>query len=159
MRAGSSTSPTPRSWCYEYASTFVGRLRYQPRSWPKWFKPSLYNLDPEPYGPFPESLVLTDRGDVTLVPIPGHSIAQVAVVIRRNKHALFFGGDHMLRQDWFVEDLAAGRMVMLGRFFPKLAVETSKRIKQFVQEVPTVLVPSHDSEVAARISAGETLKL
>lgn len=142
---------------WTFASTFMGKLRYQPKLWPAGFAPDLYDLDPEPYGPFPQSKVLTDRGDVRLVPIPGHSIAQVGVAVRSGDVTLFFGADHMLRQDWFVEDYPAGRLIQQGLFYPKAAVETSRRIHAFAQQQKTVLLPAHDADAAARLAALEPL--
>lgn len=145
---------------HEFAQRFRGKWRYQPQLWPSWFQPSLYDLDPEPYGPFPESKRLTESGDVRLVPIPGHSIGQVGVIVRAGGEvALFFAADHALRQDWFVEDYEAGRLLMLGAlFFPKRAAETSRRIYRFAEEAPTVLIPSHDADAPDRLAAMEPLK-
>jgi glyoxylase-like metal-dependent hydrolase (beta-lactamase superfamily II) len=85
-------------------------LRYQPRPWPADFAPTLYDLDPEPHGPFPVSRAITRSGDMRLVPIPGHSPGQVAVALEQAGVTLLFAGDHMLRADWFTKDLAAGRV-------------------------------------------------
>jgi N-acyl homoserine lactone hydrolase len=142
---------------YEFASSAMGRMRYQPRLWPTDFEPTLYDLDPEPYGPFPESKTLAP--DVRLVPIPGHSIAQVGAIVRANGHALLFAADHMLRQDWFVEDCRAGRLLGLGVFFPELARETSRRIHRFAQDTPTVLLPAHDADAPTRLATMERLTL
>lgn len=143
-----------------FASKFMGKVRYQPKLWPSRFDPTLYDLDPEPYGPFPESKALTESGDVRLVPIPGHSIGQIGVIVQTGGAALFFVADHMLRQDWFVEDYATDRLLGLGTlFFPKLAAETSRRIHRFLEEVPTVLLPSHDAEAPARLAAMESVKV
>jgi N-acyl homoserine lactone hydrolase len=145
---------------HEFAQTFRGRWRYQPKLWPSSFEPSLYDLDPEPYGPFPASKRLTQSGDVRLVPIPGHSIGQVGAIVQTDDAALFFAADHALRQDWFLEDYRAGRLRMLGAlFFPKLAAETSRRIHRFIEDVPTVFIPSHDAAAPARLAAMEPLKL
>jgi len=145
---------------YEFASTFMGKLRYEPKLWPSHFDPTLYDLDPHPHGPFPASKALTGSGDIRLVPIPGHSIAQVGVLIPTDDVVLFFGADHVLRQDWFVEDYAEGRLVGLGLLGnPELAVETSRRIQRFAAEVPTVLLPAHDAGAPARLAAREPLKL
>ena len=114
---------------------------------------------PKPHGPFPESTALTDSGDIRIVPIPGHSIAQVGVLIPSDGVVVFFGADHVLRQDWFVEDYAKGRLVGLGLLGnPKLAVETSRRIQRFAETVPTVFLPAHDAG-ARRLVALELLKL
>ena len=143
---------------YEFASSAMGRMRYQPRLWPSDFRPTLYDLDPAPYGPFPRSKALTDSGDIRLVPIPGHSIAQVGVIAQVNHHALLFAADHMLRQDWFVEDYRAGHLLGLGIFFPELARETSRRIHGFAQDTPTVLLPAHDADAPMRLAAMQALE-
>ncbi|MGH2750461.1 MAG: MBL fold metallo-hydrolase [Actinomycetota bacterium] len=49
-----------------------------------------FDLDPEPYGPFPQSKALTANGDVRLVPIPGHAMGQVGVVVETEPARLFF---------------------------------------------------------------------
>lgn len=144
---------------HEFAQKLRGRLRYQTNRWPAGFKPTLYDLDDEPFGPFPRSRRVTERGDVRLVPLAGHSIGQVGVVVETGDVALLFAGDHMLRQDWFVEDLRAGRLRSLGFFFPEQAEETSRRIRAFLHERPTVLLPSHDTETPARLAARETVSL
>jgi N-acyl homoserine lactone hydrolase len=144
---------------YEFASSALGRMRYQPRFWPPDFEPTLYDLDPEPHGPFPESKTLTADGGIRLVPLPGHSIAQVGAIVQSNGCALLLAADHMLRQDWFVEDYRAGHLLGLGIFFPKLARETSRRIHRFAQDAPTVLLPAHDADAPARLAAMERLNL
>lgn len=145
---------------YEFASTFLGKQRYRPQDWPSWFEPTLYDLDPEPHGPFPESKSITESGDIRLVPLPGHTIGQVGVILRTGGVSLFFSADHLLRQDWFFDDYAAGHLKGLGSLgFPKQAVETSRRVHRFVEETPTVLIPSHDSEAPDRLAAMEPLKL
>jgi N-acyl homoserine lactone hydrolase len=144
---------------YEFASSVMGRMRYQPRLWPADFRPELFDLDPAPYGPFPRSKALTGSGDIQLVPIPGHSIAQVGAIVQTNNHALFFAADHMLRQDWFVEDYRAGHLLGLGIFFPELARDTSRRIHRFARDTQTVLLPAHDADAPARLAAMQRLEL
>jgi N-acyl homoserine lactone hydrolase len=136
---------------HEFAQSLRGRWRYEPQLWPAGFAPTIYDLDPEPYGPFPASKVLDTDGEVRLVPIPGHSAGQVGVIVRSGDLRLFFCADHALRQDWFLEDYDAGRLLGLGIFFPERAQETSRRIHQFIEDVPTVLVPSHDAEAPTRL--------
>jgi N-acyl homoserine lactone hydrolase len=138
---------------FEFSKKFMGKMRYKPKVWPKDFTPELYDLDPEPLGPFPESKAVTEKGDVRLVPIPGHSIAQVGVTVRDRNATLFFGADHMLSQDWFLEDYAAGRLIQLGIFYKEKAAETSRRIHEFLGQQPTVLLPAHDAEAVARVAA------
>jgi N-acyl homoserine lactone hydrolase len=145
---------------HEFASKLFGKLRYQPKLWPASFDPSLYDLDPQPFGPFPASRAVTESGDVRVVPIPGHSIGQVGVIVETEGPTLFFAADHVLRQDWFLEDYAAGNLFGVGAlFFPKQAVETSRRVHAFLEQRPTVLLPSHDAESPARLEAREPVKV
>jgi hypothetical protein len=79
--AACSTSPTrgssPRAEI-AYASGLRGQLRGYPNTrWPAWFELTPLDLEPEPFGPFPQSLRLTEAGDVTVVPLPGHSPGQL----------------------------------------------------------------------------------
>lgn len=138
---------------WDFASTRMGRMRYQTAGWPDGFAPALYDLDPDPVGPFPASKAITEDGNVRVVPIPGHSIGQVGVVVAGEDRRLFFVADHMLRADWFVDDYAAGRHLGLGMFFPALARATSHRIHEFTRETGAVLVPSHDAEVLTRLDS------
>jgi N-acyl homoserine lactone hydrolase len=150
---------------YEFASTVMGRTRYQPKGWPAGFAPTIYDLEPRPYGPFPQSRALGDYGDLHLVPIPGHTLGQVGVILRANDVTLFFAADHMLQQDWFVEDRVARQpdSLLSATFWLRrnreLAAETSRRIQRFTQEVPTVLLPAHDSDAPRRLEARETIQL
>ncbi len=158
---GLSHFPHATTWVhcpeYEFAFTVKGRLRYEPKLWPPGFDPTLYDLDVEPYGPFPASRALTASGDVRLVPLAGHSIGQVGVIVETRAGTLFFAADHVLRQDWFCEDYEAGRLHGLGTFYPKLAVETSRRIHRLAESRPIVLLPSHDAEAPARLASMEPL--
>lgn len=141
----------------EFATSARGRPVYWPSRWPA-FEPVLFDLDPEPYGAFPESKSLTASGDVRLVPIPGHAIGQVGVVVETQPARLFFTADHTMNQRWFLEDESAGRVGMVSRAASKrLGAETSRRIHEFVTTAPTVLVPSHDREAPGRLARMEPI--
>jgi N-acyl homoserine lactone hydrolase len=143
---------------HEFAGTLRGKLRYLPRLWPSGFEPTLYDLDSDPVGPFPKSKVITERGDVRVVPIPGHSIGQIGVIVQADGTPMFFAADHVLRQDWFLDDYKAGRLLGLGAFFPDPARETSRRVHEFLEQQPTVFLPSHDAETPARLASMEPAK-
>jgi glyoxylase-like metal-dependent hydrolase (beta-lactamase superfamily II) len=137
---------------YESATSRLGGVRYQTRAWPDGFSPTLYDLEREPFGPFPTSLTLTRRGDLRLVPLPGHSAGQVGVVVTTEAATLVFAADHVLRQDWFIEDYAAGRLLGLGIFQPRDARETSRRLHRLIEDTGAILLPSHDDEVPQRLA-------
>jgi glyoxylase-like metal-dependent hydrolase (beta-lactamase superfamily II) len=85
----------------EFASGRRGRLRgyVANNHWPAWFNPTLLELGPEPYGPFPQSRRLTEAGDVVLVPVPGHTPGQIGVLIEEGDHSVFLAGDSSYTQD------------------------------------------------------------
>jgi N-acyl homoserine lactone hydrolase len=141
----------------DFATSARGRPVYWPSYWPS-FEPIRFDLDPEPYGPFPQSKVLTASGDVRLVPIPGHAIGQVGVVVETEPARLFFSADHTLSRQWFLEDESVSRVGMVSRAASKrLGVKTSRRIHDFVTSAPTVLVPSHDVEAPGRLARMEPI--
>lgn len=145
---------------FEYAKTFGGKQRYRPQGWPDTFKPELYDLGPEPLGPFPQSLSLTDKRDVTLVPIPGHSIAQVGIVVRTNGATLFFGADHITNQKHLVDNVGRGRLSSATHFHsPKQGRESTRRIVEFARQTPIVFLPAHDADAEMRLEALDTLKI
>jgi N-acyl homoserine lactone hydrolase len=85
----------------EFASGLGGRVRgyVANKHWPAWFNPTVIELDPEPFGPFPQSLRLTEAGDVTLVPVPGHTRGQIGLLVDEGDHNVFLAGDSSYTQD------------------------------------------------------------
>ena len=140
---------------WEFAHSFSGRQRCEPRLWPERFAPTLYDLDDEPYGPFPASRAITPDGSLRVVPLPGHTPGQVGVVVRSGDTRFLFCADHVLNQDWFFEDWDAGRLLGLGIWQAKSAKETSRRLHRFLSGEPTVLVPSHDADAPARLAGAQ----
>lgn len=43
---------------------------YLPHRWPKWWQPEFIRFDRRPLGPFDETMPLTRRADVLIVPTP-----------------------------------------------------------------------------------------
>ncbi len=145
---------------YDFARSRRGRFPpiYMTGFWPEWFAPSVYDLEARPFGPFPESFAPTGHGDVTCVPIPGHSIGQVAVIVKREDNYLFFGGDHHYRQEWFEEESRSGRRIHAYQW-PRKAQQTQERITRFLAEFPTVYLPAHDFDAPRRLAEGATLSV
>ena len=85
----------------EFGSGLRGRLRgyVANKHWPAWFRPTVLDLEPEPFGPFPQSLRLTEAGDVTLVPVPGHTPGQIGVLVEDGDHTVFLAGDSSYTQE------------------------------------------------------------
>jgi glyoxylase-like metal-dependent hydrolase (beta-lactamase superfamily II) len=137
----------------DYAAGLRGRLRGYPNErWPSWFRPTQVDLPAVPFGPFPASMPLTDAGDVTLVPVPGHSPGQLAVVVNDGDHTVFLAGDSSYTQDALLRGVVDG----VG---PDEIAErrTHERIRAYAADTPTVYLPAHDPETAARLAAREAL--
>jgi N-acyl homoserine lactone hydrolase len=137
----------------EYAAGLRGRLRgYVNKPWPEWFDPTLVDLPPLQFGPFPASLPLTEAGDVTLVPAPGHTPGQLAVVLEDDDHSVFLAGDSSYTEDAMLRGAADG--VGADEEAEQL---THERIRAYAAATPTVYLPSHDPETAIRLAERRTV--
>jgi N-acyl homoserine lactone hydrolase len=137
----------------DYAGGLVGRLRgYVNKPWPSWFDPTAIDLGPDPLGPFPASLRLTESGDVSLVPVPGHTPGQIAVVAEDGDHTVFLAGDSSYTQDAMLRGAVDG--VGSDEGAERL---THERIRAFAADTPTVYLPAHDPETAARLAERRTV--
>ena len=137
----------------DYAAGLLGRVRgYPNKRWPPWFHPTLIDLPAVPFGPFPSSMPLTEAGDVTLVAVPGHTPGQLAVVVQDGDHAVFLAGDSSYTQDSLLHRVVDG----VG---PDEAAErlTHERILTYAAHTPTVYLPAHDPETAARLTARQPI--
>jgi N-acyl homoserine lactone hydrolase len=136
-----------------YASGLLGRVRgYPNRRWPASFDPTTIDLPSVPFGPFPASLRLTEAGDMTLVPTPGHTPGQVAVVIEEGDHSVFLAGDSSYTEDSMLNGVADG--VGSDERAQRL---THERIRAYAAATPTVYLPAHDPETATRLAERRTV--
>ena len=133
----------------EFGSGLRGRLRgyVANKHWPNWFDPTAVELEPEPFGPFPESLRLTEAGDVALVPLPGHTPGQIGVLVDEGDHTVFIGGDSSYTQDLMLQGKPDG--VGADEEAERL---THERIRAFAEARPTVYLVAHDPETGARLA-------
>jgi N-acyl homoserine lactone hydrolase len=104
-------------------------------------------LEPEPFGPFPRSLRLTRAGDVTLVPIPGHTPGQIGVLADEGDHTVFFAGDSAYTQELMLRGKPDG----VGSD-DQAEVLTHERIRAFARAEPTIYLVAHDPETGPRLA-------
>jgi N-acyl homoserine lactone hydrolase len=126
----------------------LGRLRgYPSNRLPSWLDPTVVDLPARPYGPFPESLQLTKAGDVTIVPVPGHTPGQIGVIVQDGDHAVFLAGDSSYNEDLMLRGIVDGPS-------PDDAVAqlTHQRIREFAAETPTVYLVAHDAQTGSRLA-------
>jgi N-acyl homoserine lactone hydrolase len=137
----------------QYATGLRGRLRgYVNKPWPAWFDPTLVDLPSNELGPFPASLPLTQAGDVTLVPVPGHTPGQVAVIVEDDDHSVLLAGDSSYTQAAMLRGAADG--VGADEVAERL---THERIRAYAAATPTVYLPSHDPETGVRLAQRQTV--
>ncbi len=137
------------------ASGRLGRLRgYPNHRFPRWFDPTVVNLSSGPHGPFPQSLKLTKAGDVTVVPVHGHTPGQIGVIVEEHDHAVFLAGDSSYTQDLMLRGIADGPSPDEG-----VARLTHQRIRAFAAETPTVYLVAHDPETMDRLAERRVLEL
>jgi N-acyl homoserine lactone hydrolase len=135
------------------ASGRRGRLRgYPNQRIPRWFDPTVIDLSSGPYGPFPQSLKLTKAGDVTIVPVPGHTPGQIGVIVEdgprcpaRRRQLLHRGTDAARHRRRPLP--GRGRRPAHAPADPRLAAAT-----------PTVYLVAHDPETATRLTERRTVK-
>lgn len=131
-----------------YASGRLGQVRGYPNTrWPAWFDPTPVDLEPQPFGPFPQSKRLTKAGDVTLVPLPGHSPGQLGILIEDHEHTVLIAGDSSYTQDLLLRGTVDG----VG---PDEHAErmTHQRIRAHAAARPTVYLVAHDPDTATRLA-------
>jgi glyoxylase-like metal-dependent hydrolase (beta-lactamase superfamily II) len=132
----------------ELASGWRGRLRgYLNNRFPEWFSPTPVEFRDRPLGPFPASVPLTHAGDVHLVPVPGHTPGQMAVVLEdQDDVVIFLAGDSS-----YSERLMVGGVVDGVSPDDQVARQTLRNIQAFASERPVVYLPSHDPESPRRL--------
>jgi N-acyl homoserine lactone hydrolase len=134
---------------YETASGFMGKVRgYLPHRWPAWFAPRMIDFRAEPFGPFPDSIALTEAGDVRIVATPGHTNGHVSVALAEDERFLFFAGDASYTQALMLAGAVDGVAPD-----PEQARATLDRIREFTRREQVVYLPAHDTEAADRLAA------
>jgi N-acyl homoserine lactone hydrolase len=138
---------------FDNAKGFAGKTRgFLPQHWPPWFSPRLYDFDEQHFGPFPQSLRLTDAGDVRIVATHGHTKGHVSVVVDEGPHSVFFAGDASYSEALMVDGAIDGVASDL-----RAARRTLERIREFTRAEPVVYLPSHDPKAGERLDARATV--
>jgi N-acyl homoserine lactone hydrolase len=135
------------------ASGLGGKVQgYLPHRWPKWLEPEFIRFDDRPLGPFPQSMALTQRGDVLVIPTPGHTPHHVSVVVL-NSPSFFLAGDTSYNQRLLLEGKVDGVSPN-----ETIARQTLNCIMALANEQPLVYLPSHDPGSEARLAANSIVE-
>jgi N-acyl homoserine lactone hydrolase len=136
------SSPMPR---------VMRRILRQPL--PPGFAPEPFVLDGGPFGAFPRSRALSDDGRIVAVETPGHTPGHVSVICvdDTGRHVMLAGDATDT-----LEQLHARRADAVA---PDTRVHTAtlETILAHCAQHPTVYLPSHDPESAARFAAATTV--
>jgi len=127
-------------------------LGYLPRRWPTWFDPQPLAWEPRPYGPFALSACLTAAGDVIAVATPGHTPNHLSIIARDGDERIMLAGDTSYLEATMLRGVIDG-------ISPdeNVARETLSNIRALCAEHPTVYLPSHDPQSAARLAERRTV--
>jgi glyoxylase-like metal-dependent hydrolase (beta-lactamase superfamily II) len=127
-------------------SRVMRRVLRQPL--PAGFSPEPFVLDGGPFGAFPASRAISDDGRIVAVDTPGHTPGHVSVICidDQGRHVMLAGDTtdsleqlHSLRVDAVAPD-------------PKVHLATMKTILTHCSAHPTIYLPSHDPDSAARLA-------
>lgn len=138
---------------YDAAAGLAGQFRGAlPQHWPDWFAPHLIQFENRPIGTFARSYHVTQAGDVLLVPTPGHTVGHMSVIVQEERGAVFLAGDTS-----YTEQLLLAGAIDGVSTDPGVARQTLHTIQQFGRATPTVYLPSHDPQSAARLVGRQPL--
>lgn len=133
---------------HKLSSGRLGLLRgYPSNRFPSWLDPTIIELTPVPFGPFPLSLPLTQAGDVTLVPLPGHTAGHSGVVIQDGDHNVLIAGDASYNQELMLRGVVDGVSSSVAD-----AQLSHQRIQALAAGTPTVYLVAHDPETGVRLA-------
>jgi N-acyl homoserine lactone hydrolase len=126
-------------------------LGYVPHRLPKWLDPEFICFRDTPVGPFARSMPLTQRGDVRIIPTPGHTPHHISVLVIGSP-SYFIAGDSSYNQ----ELLLAGKVDGVSPD-QEISLDTLNRIKRLAKERPLVYLPSHDQGSQERLTRNSVL--
>ncbi len=122
---------------------------------PEGFAPQPLALDGGPFGAFARSRALSEDGRIVAVPTPGHTPGHISVIcVDDAGHHVMLAGDATDT----LEQLQARRADAIGPD-PKVHVATLETILAHCAAHPTIYLPSHDPESAARLDGAVTVNV
>jgi len=140
---------------YKRTRGFQGQIDgYLSHRYPNWFIPQPIQFDGGTFGSFESSWNVTSKGDVKVVPTPGHTPAHVSVIVTLEDINYFLAGDTTYSEENLHRKIPDGVSPD-----PNQAIETMQNILSFAKEHPTVYLPSHDPNSALRLKAKQTLSV
>jgi glyoxylase-like metal-dependent hydrolase (beta-lactamase superfamily II) len=137
-RLGSVTVSVPAE-----ALTWVGRRMLARRR----IQAAPLTLKDGPFGAFARSAKLTADGSIVAVPVPGHATGQIAIAVVEDDRHVLIGGDSAYNQRQLIDGKVDGVAISA-----RDALASMRNILEHARRQPTVYLPSHDPESAARLA-------
>jgi len=138
---------------YRRAQGFRGQIDgYLLNRMPGWLSPQPIDFDRDSFGAFESSWNVTAKGDVKVVPTPGHTPAHVSVIVTLEDINYFLAGDTTYTEENLLRKIPDGVSPD-----PNQAVETMQNILSFARQRPTVYLPSHDPDSESRLKTKAVL--
>jgi len=138
---------------YKRTRGFQGQIDgYPAQRFPKWLAPQPIEFDGGDFGAFEKSWNVTTKGDVKVLPTPGHTPAHVSVIVTLEDINYFLAGDTSYTEENLLRKIPDGVSPD-----PNQAVETMQNIVSFAKQRPTVYLPSHDPNSELRLKNKQTL--
>lgn len=138
---------------WEAAAGLRGRLTgYLNQRWPRWLAPRLIDFEAGPYHGFSTSHSLTGRGDVRLVPTPGHSAGHLSILLEEDDHVVCFAGDASYSQDLLLRDAIDG----IGPD-PTTEHDSHQKLLRLAGETHTIYLPAHEWDAERRLVQREPI--
>ncbi len=122
---------------------------------PRGFAPEIFEIGGDPFGAFEHSLPLSVDGRIVAVATPGHTPGHVSVICvdDEGRHVMLAGDATDT-----LEQLLALRADAVAPD-PAVHVATLERIVAHCRAQPTVYLPSHDPQSAARLANGDVVSV
>jgi glyoxylase-like metal-dependent hydrolase (beta-lactamase superfamily II) len=111
------------------------------------FRPKALEAGSSPFKAFPKAMPISARGDLWLIPTPGHTPGHSSVLLRTTEADLFFAGDMTFTES----QLERGRWPGIADN-RQLNAHTMRRVRRHARLFPTVYLPSHDPQSADRLA-------
>jgi N-acyl homoserine lactone hydrolase len=153
LRAPARIHETELRYAQAPFSSVMRRVLRQPL--PPGFAPDTFALDGGPFGAFARSRALTADGRIVAVDTAGHTPGHISVIcIDDSGRHIMLAGDATDT----LEQLLSRRADAVAPD-PAVHVATLERILAHCAEHPTVYLPSHDPDSAARLAGAVTVAI
>ena len=119
---------------------------------PPGFAPEPFALDDGPFGAFARSRALSDDGRIVAVDTPGHTSGHISVICLDDE------GHHVMLAGDTTDSLEQLQSLRPDAVAPnaKVHIATMETILAHCAQHPTIYLPSHDPESAARFESERT---